>query len=234
MKHSMKQIFTTLTSLILSLTVFGQHDFGLKVNGGLSYLSTNFQSSFPQAQKFYFMPSGHGGLFYNFHLSDNAIIGTELLIAQIEGKEFLSYEVMVQPGLLSGQFVTSNFWRHISYLGFPIYYGFNFKNLNVNLGFQANLMLASSGHEITQGPYNGKTRTWEYKSSKLGIDNYDYGARAGILLYLTKKFSIEANYYYGLNNILKDTKASSVWTWKVQQATVGIRYKFKSIGGHLK
>ncbi len=228
----MKQFFTTLTLLIISHSIFGQHDFGLKVNGGISYLSTNFQSSFPQEQKFYLMPSLQCGLFYNFHLPDKAIIGTELLFSQIEGKEYLSYEEMIQPGPPSGQFVTTNTWRHISYLGLPIYFGINFKKLNVNLGFQANLLLASGGQEIGQAPYNGKIQTWDTKSSKLNIDNYDYGARAGILLNLTSRFSIEVNYYYGLNNILKDTKASSVWTWKVQQATVGLRYKFKSIGGH--
>ena len=81
---------------------------------------------------------------------------------------------MIQPGTPSGQFVTTNFWRHISYLGLPIYFGFNIKNLNVNLGFQANFTLASGGREIGQAPYNGKMRTWDTKSGKLGIDDYDY------------------------------------------------------------
>ena len=88
----MKQFFSIFISLLISLTVFGQHEIGLKVNGGISYLSSDFQSSFPQTQEFYIMPSRQGGLFYNFHLPDKFTIGTELVFSQIEGKEFLSFE----------------------------------------------------------------------------------------------------------------------------------------------
>jgi len=65
----MKQLITLLTTLIIQLTVFGQHDIGIKINGGLSYLDTKFHSN-ESVDKIYFQPSGQAGLFYNFHLRD--------------------------------------------------------------------------------------------------------------------------------------------------------------------
>jgi len=80
-----------------------------------------------------------------------------------------------------------------------------------------------------QAPDNGSIFTWDRHSGKLNIDSYDYGVRAGLLFKLSDKFSIEANYYYGINNILKIYINNM--KWKVQQMTVGLRYKFISIGG---
>lgn len=213
----------------MHLTISGQHDIGLKVNGGLSYFSTKAKTTQPITQKFYFMASGQGGLFYNLHIHNKFLLGIELVFMQIEGKELLKFELTDQYGNLTGQYTTDNIWRHISYLGIPVYFGYNYKKLNVNLGFQTNITLASSGQEKGQAMYNGGVTTWNNHFDKLAIDNYDIGARAGIIYHLTDKFSIEANYYYGFNNIVKDEKLSKYWTWKIQQMTIGLRYKFISL-----
>lgn len=223
--YKMRQLLI-LILFVIHLTASGQHDIGMKANGGLSYLDTKFHSN-ETVDKIYFQPSGQGGLFYNFNLHDKFLIGTEILFIQIEGKEYFEVPETDNIGNPTGLVWSDNIWRHISYLGVPIYFGYNFKKLNVNLGFQTNFTIASSGREKGQAPFNGDVVTWENKANKLGIDNYDYGLRAGVFFKLTDKFSIETNYYYGLNNILKYKIGS--WKWTVQQMTVGLHYKLFSI-----
>jgi opacity protein-like surface antigen len=226
-KMTTRHLFSTLTAVTIFFTAFGQHEFGLKANGGLSYLSTVFQSSPPQqqTQKFYFRPSGHGGLFYNFNFKDKFLIGTEVLFVPIYGKEYSKLPFTDINGNLTGEYSEDNIYRHIYYLGVPVYFGYNFKKLNVNLGFQTNFVLASGGEEKGQAIYQGQLYTWENKGDKLDINSYDYAARAGLLYKLSDRLSIETNYYYGLTNLLKDSSIKPYWTWKVQQWTVGLRYK---------
>jgi len=230
----MKKLFLALT-VVLGLTVLtavGQHLIGAKVNGGLSYLLTEFESSPPQheTQKFYPMPSGQLGLFYNFHFKDKFLIGTEIIFIQIQGKDYLKLPFTDINGNLTGEYSEQNTWRHITYTGIPIYFGYSFKKLNINLGFQTNFVMASGGRDKGQATYNGQFYTWENKGDALNIKKYDYGVRPGLLYKLSDKFSVETNYYLGLTNLIKDSQLSSFWAWKVQQWTVGLRYKLFSRG----
>jgi hypothetical protein len=228
----MKKFLLIFSMPIIHFTALAQSDFGLTINGGVSYFTTKLESQLPptQSQKFYPMPSGQGGMFYNLHLHSKFLFGAELLFVPIEGKEVLKTEELDQNGAPTGLFITDNLWRHVYYLGLPVYFGYNLKKVNVNLGFQVNYTLASGGKEKGEAPFNGSITTWEYTSDKLAIDKYDYGVRAGFLYKLNDQFSIEANYYHGLNNILEDTQISNFWKWKVQQMTVGLHYTFKTIG----
>ena len=197
----------------------------MKLNGGLSYLYTYFESNPPQneTQKFYVMPSGQAGLFYNSLIKDKFLFGTEVLIFQIEGKDYLKLPLVDQNGP-TGEYSEDWTYRHISYLGVPVYFGYSFKKLNVNLGLQANFVLLSSGREIGHATYQGQYYEWDNKGKKLGINFLEYGTRGGLLYKLSDKLSIETNYYYGLTNLLKDSSIKKYWTWRVQQWTVGLRY----------
>jgi opacity protein-like surface antigen len=228
----MKQLFAILTTLIIQSTAFGQHNIGIKVNGGLSYLDTKQGASDVTTDKIYFMPSGQGGLFYNFHLHEKFLIGAELLFTQIEGKEYFEIPHTDNVGnpLPTGIVNSYNIWRHISYFGIPIYFGLDVRKLNINLGFQSNFRLASSGFEKVHAPdVAGEDMSEDYKVKNINIDDYDYGVRIGLLFKLTDKFSMETNYYNGINDIKKKYMGNS--KWKVLQMTVGLRYKFISIGG---
>ena len=215
------------------MTAFGQYNFGLKANGGLSYLSTHFKSNPPQheTEKFYYQPSGQGGLFYNFQFKCKFLIGTEVLFIPIYGKEYFKLPLTDQNGNLNGEYSEDNIYRHIYYLGVPVYVGYSFRKLNINLGFQVNFVLASGGEEKGHATYNGQYSAWDNRYDNLYINNYDLGARPGVLYKLSEKFSIEANYYFGLKNILRNSSIKPYWIWKVQQMTVGLRYKLFPCGG---
>lgn len=220
----MRKLITILTLLTIHMTAFGQQEIGLKVNGGLSYLSTKVLSTETKVDKIYLAPSGQGGLFYNRCFRDKFLLGAELLYLQIEGKQYV--EIPASGYNPTEIMVTNNIWRHISYLGIPIYIGYKLKKFNFNLGFQIGITLMSSGRVKGQAP---GIPSWDNKSDNLGVDNYDYGARAGINFKLSDKFSIETNYYYGINNILKDQTGNL--KWNVQQMTIGLRYSLFPIGG---
>lgn len=176
------------------------------------------------------MPSGQGGLFYNFQFKDKFLIGTDVLLIPIYGHEYLKLP-LVDINRNSVGVSEDHIYRHIYYLGIPVYFGYSFKKVNINLGFQTNFVLASGGEVKGNATYNGQYNTWDNKVNKLGINNYDYGVRAGLLYKLSDKLSIETNYYFGLTNLIKDSQLSKFDTWKVQQWTVGLRYNLFSHSG---
>ena len=234
------QLYLPIILIIAShFNSFGQLDIGIKINGGASYIYTHFQQSNQafvlggnvSTDKNYYRPSGQAGLFFNRYLKHQFSIGAELLYTQIEGREYMELQQTNQNGM-PGQYITDNVWRHISYLGIPIYFGYNFKRLNINIGFQFNYVLASGGEEKGQEPNNGNVTIWDNKFNELGIKNYDFGAKGGLVFKLSDKFLIEANYYYGLNNIIKDKDYAKVTKWQVQQMTIGLRYEYVSLDNH--
>lgn len=220
----MKRQLTLLTMLIINLTVFGQHNLGLKVNGGPSKISYHGFSTFTTLKN-QFALSGQGGLFYNLQLGNKAQFGAELLFIQIQGKGRTESDVTDPDGNPTGELQIANTWTHISYIGIPIYYGLKIKKLTLNLGFQVSFTLASGGREKVQVTDNGSIRTINRKFDKMNIDNYDFGPRAGVIFNLSDKFAIEGLYYYGINNILLGNNVPDI-TCRVQQATVGLRYTF--------
>ena len=117
-------------------------------------------------------------------------------------------------------------YRHIYYLSLPIYVGYNFNKLNINLGIQGNFKLGGSSHWSANSINynNGGTYSYESESKKLDINKFDYGLRFGIFYKLTEIYSIETNYYRGLSNIVNGGLISGSPVWSVQQLTVGIKY----------
>ena len=227
----MRQFIIVLTIQIICLTASAQHGFGVKANGGLSYITTVMSG---QNQKFYFRPSGQSGLFYSFHFKNRFYIGAEVLFVPIYGKEYFIVKYTDNNGNYTGKYVEDIIYRYIYNLGIPIYFGSSYKKFNINLGLRTHFVLASGGREIGKTFYNGQLYTWNNRADKLGINNRDYGVSIGLLYKLSDQISIETNYYYGLTNLLKDRSLTKNWTWRVQQVTLGLRYKFFSIDSHKK
>ncbi len=125
----MKYILIIL--IIFNLSIFAQHNFGVKINGGLSKITENLNVTNTKTEKYYFKPSMQFGLFYNFNFK-KSLIGTELLFVQIEGQHYKEYYVTDNFGNPTNSLIKDNVWQHISYLGIPIYYGFKIKKINFN------------------------------------------------------------------------------------------------------
>jgi opacity protein-like surface antigen len=219
----MTRLFSILISLIICLKALGQHELGIKLNGGLSKIKANRNISLTSS-KFIFSPSGQGGIFYNLNLGKKSLIGVEFLFSQIESKEETKMLSTDNFGNINGEYGKINYDYHISYFSIPVYYGLKVKNMIINLGVQTSFAIASRGHWIVREDFNGIILTFE-DESKINIDSYDFGPRAGVIFNLYKRFGIEATYYYGINNIMSST-APPEWNWKIQQFTLGLCYKF--------
>jgi len=235
----MKRLFTYIIIFAVTVTAFGQQTFGFKVNGGFSYLTTERKEypSTPKTQSYYPMFSGQGGLTYSYNFKNKFVIGTELLYNEIEGKEYLK---LFSGMTINGNFVSdngyyeTNIFRHIYGIGLPIYIGYNFQKFNINIGFQANFAISSVSENsiISENPsyfqdlYNGGGSIYNPQENELELDKISYGARIGLFYNLSKRYSIEANYYYGLTNLLKENSIFEPPIWNVQQLMIGIRYSF--------
>jgi len=225
----MKRLFTNIILFTVTVSAFGQQTFGIKINAGLSYLKTERVTypPMPETQKFYSSFSGQGGLTYSYSFNSKFQIGTELLYTQIEGKEVLNAlsGVLTNNTFISDGHYEIDTYRHIYYLGLPIYVGYNFNKLNINLGIQGNFKLGGSSHWNTNSIYNnGATESYESESKKLNINKFDYGLRFGVFYKLTEKYFLETNYYHGLSDIVSGGLISGSPVWSIQQLTVGIKY----------
>ena len=219
----MRRKLTTFFLLFLSLTVFGQHEIGLKLNFGLSRISKEFGNPANENLNIKSALSGQGGFFYNLHFGDNLEFGSELLFIQIEGRDRLEldYTDVFTESVGHG---TSDLYEHISYLGLPLYFGLTIKNMTVTTGFQLSYAFASSGRETNNSNINGVIYSTENEIDNLPIDKFDFGPRIGLLYNLNDKFAIEGVYYYGINNILRNQDDGNPFSHKIQQATIGLRY----------
>ncbi len=216
----MKNTLIITILIVLNLSVLGQHNFGLKLNGGISRLSSNLVGT-NATSKIRSAPSGLGGAFYNYELGEKSILGVELLFSHIQSKETMSFSLINSDGVNVG-YTTSDIYRNISYLSLPIYYGFKKNRFTFNAGFRVSYALKTGGSQKGETVLNGRTEQIDYEYDELNIDDFDFGARAGLTYNLTDKIDLEATYYYGTNNIL--TNNNNNWTWRIQQATIGVKY----------
>lgn len=223
----MRELLTILILLTYNLTSFSQHNFGVKINGGISKISNDFTiANIDIAIKF--APSGHAGLFYTYQVSEKSLLGTELLFLQIEGKEVWAWDSMDDKGNIIGH-TDNEEWIHFSYISLPIYYGLRLNKLTIIAGWQTSLLLYQNIRYHREWTYYSKAYHDDNNTGKFtNLNSYDYGIRIGVLYRLTDKFSIDWNYYQGLNNIMNPKK----YEWmpsvnlKNQQMTIGIRYAF--------
>ena len=221
----MKKLLLSFVVAILVNSAFGQHDLGLKLNGGTSLVNTNLTSSLDN-QKVRFQFSGQGGVYYNYGLPKHFMVGAELLWVQIEGKSITTSVMTDDLGRTTG-YLIEKVWHNHSYLGLPVYFGYRIKNFSINLGFQINYMLTGSSIDKVEVPGNGTTQTYETIHKKLSFDNFDYGPRIGVTYGISKRFSVEANYYYGLNNLFPNNNPH--YKCNIQQLTAGLRFKLFKI-----
>jgi hypothetical protein len=229
-----KGILSTLVFMFFCYTAIGQHNIGLKINGGICYFTTKAKTDrFQQTtQRFYLQPSGQTGLYYNFQFANKFSIGTEILFVPIYGKEYREIHYADYNGTLTGEYSKNNVYRHVYFLGIPVYCGYNFKKVNINFGCQTNISLIGEGKDKGQAFLQGNSYTWDNKWEKFTTFYFDIGTYAAIRYAFIKELSIELNYYLGLTNLIKDRTLKNYWKWKVQQLSVGVCYTFYSHGRH--
>ena len=219
----MRRYFFVLLYALIYIPCSAQHTLGLKAGGGLSKIPTARNENLT-VQKDYFTFSGAEGVYYDYRLKKRHSFSAELLFVQVRGTERLEYYSSGQAGNLTGYYFIEDYSRFICYAGIPVYYNFRYKGFHVNLGFQTMLAMKSRGRIKGETGQNSVSTPLDTKINKLDISNYSYGPRAGVIVRVYKKLSAEAVLYYGINTVLADQPAFS-YLWKIQQLTIGIRYR---------
>ncbi|BDX37804.1 hypothetical protein CYCD_11590 [Tenuifilaceae bacterium CYCD] len=219
----MRIILSTIIILFIETSIYGQINYGIKSNLGISMIVQNYDNS--SNAKTYIAPSGQIGAFSSLKIKNKSYIGLELLINQIEGREEIFYETSWSwPYNESIGDSKVKFYTHITYISIPTYYELKLNKLILNAGLQFSYcMLSSEKVKVTETVEWG-TDTWEKTNKNLNIDKFNIGSRLGGAYVITSKFSIEGVCYYGLNNI---NSSNSTVKSKPLQITVGIRYKIK-------
>jgi hypothetical protein len=207
----------------LCISAYGQYKWGIKINGGVSRIYNSFSSSSDPytLSKIKFAPSGHAGIFYSSQLGNNSLFGLEILFLQIRGYEKTEID-LIDFNQNNIGYSRLNVHRNISYIGLPLYYTIKINRLSVNAGMQASFAISSNGREEGEARALEKVIQIKNKYKPLNIKSYDFGPRAGIDYRLNKYWSIEGIYYFGVNNIIKESPLGKIW--RVQQATIGIKY----------
>ncbi|MBI3501649.1 MAG: outer membrane beta-barrel protein [Bacteroidetes bacterium] len=103
----------------------------------------------------------------------------------------------------TGNFRSEDDKRYIGYLGIPVYYGYTYKKVNINLGVQTLFALQSVGKINGTFSQNSVSASYSSKMDKLDIADYDFEPRIGISFRINKLFSAEAVFCYGISNLLK-------------------------------
>ena len=219
----MKYSVALLILLHTCSTMQAQQTIGIKLNGGLSNIVERNDNGQALKHIFYLQPSYHAGIYYSIHLPHQFNFGSEVLFIKINGKQYTGIPYTDNNNNPTGEYSSDTVWRHFSYVGLPLYIGYSYKKLNVNLGVQANVRLGGHVRDKGSALSNGDTIRWENKSKNLnGIDKVDMGLKAGFIVDIHKGFALEATYYYGLNNLYRE--AFTNWKLKSRQCTVGLRY----------
>jgi hypothetical protein len=223
-------LLTILLGLIVQLTALGQHEhyFGIKASGGLSYVSATSAELYCQTLTNFWRPSGQAGLFYNLRLKTKILLGADLLFSQVESKSHVDYitpDTCAYPGPFARYNIHS--LGHTSYISVPIYFGYNLKNFNINVGFQTSLLLINNAEGQAINADSGSITSADLK---LGIKTCDFGARIGLGYQFCKRFSIETSYYFSLINSSKGDYYYAT-TSRVHQILLGLRYSIVAPSG---
>ena len=218
----MKINFLIIAFFFIESLVLGQTNYGIKFNLGLSKISLkNEPSEFNS--KTHFTPSGQVGMFYLIPIKNISSIGLEAVISQIEGKE-ISHPLFLSPNGTYSSYSSIEIYTHITYLCLPVYYEIKLHDLSLNAGMQVAFCLLSSEKIKGKVIIEGEEDSWKKTYENIGIDKFDIGFRLGLAYEISKKISIDGEYYYGINNI---NGSNSSYKSKIQQISTGIRYNFK-------
>jgi hypothetical protein len=220
------QIIVLLASFFICFNTIAQREFGIKLNGGVSYLSLSNPSD-KIDYKAFVRPSGQTGIFFNYHFKNKLLFGWELLYIQLEGKESYMENEPIFKKSSTWPMDKWTAWSHTSSLGIPVYLGYSYKRFGLNLGFQTIISIIELRRDKIQMPDNNVYYFGSKENNYTVFPYYFLGGRVGLIYNLTDKYFIEANYFYGYENYYLDNLIYG-WNYKGHLLTIGIRYLLKS------
>jgi len=212
----MKRLSSTLLLLAISFSIYSQQDFGFKLSGGISKIIPGSKPIEEGIElTFKYPPSLQAGFFYECDFGKKSTIGAELLFIQMSSKEIIASSYIPWNSRIP---ITERLHQDLqaSYLSLPVYYRFKINRLSLLVGWQTSIHLTN--HYNLYYDEGSSSKIISGGEGKADLNSFDYGPKAGIMYNLSKRFAIDASYYYGLPDIISDGG------WNL--ITAGVRYKF--------
>lgn len=205
-----------LAGLCISTATYAQNKSGLRATIGLSKIATEGTrgDNIQDEQQL----SGEFGLFTSFEIKPQSSLGLELNFSQISGNQKINMEVRDENN--QAYDVEINRRIQIFYLAVPVYFTYTVDKVDLSVGLQGSVALRSNAVENGQIPDAGTLKSYQREYDDAGLKSFDFGPRLGVNFIISKSFSLEARYYYGLSNI----SSSENQSYKVRQVTVGARF----------
>jgi opacity protein-like surface antigen len=206
-----------LICIVLHLNISAQNELGLKFGAGVSrVISKNYTALNYRYQKFLVMPSINFGIFYSINNNKGSSLVLESLFQLIEGKE--KNEVFNQ---FEADYAEVR--RDLLYFGIPLSYKYRRNILSYSIGAEVRcLLLRHQKSVITNDVHTAHPMTIDF-SGKPRVGRFNYGVIGGVSYHLKSKTTLEATYFYGLNNIYH-YNSDHPGNWKVQQLIMALKY----------
>jgi len=127
----------------------------LHIGGTLNFAQSKIdvKNSSRNKLKSKFISSGNAGIFLEKKIRVKSTLGFEVLWVQMEGLQTINSDFSVaSTGAPVRRYSTNEEYRnHYSFIGFPLYYKFQFHKLGIKTGFQPMLFLFANTHFSNNG-----------------------------------------------------------------------------------
>ena len=212
----------------ISLSFCQNSAFGVTGNVGFSKIDYDLGVSDNKKDKLRL--SSDFGFFFEKRIKQKSGLGAKLLWVSLKGeREVSDIELFtINPETLMREPLgsrTSFTTFYLNYIGVPIYYLYNTKNLTLNTGIQTMILTNASSRFREDVFLNGEApRILSEGDNNFEFKRIDIGATIGISYALSNKITLTSSFYYGLLNIDKNPSRSEK---KNRQITLGLNYYFK-------
>ena len=193
---------------------------------GLSSITSSEATRTIDGGKVKLAGSANAGISVEKTLRSRSSLGVELLWMQMHGKEGSTDRPIFAYGGGEGVQIGSISEKlsiHSTYMALPLYYRLQLGKFGLKLGVQPLLFLSAHTHyessgELLRNPIESRSRT------TIEFDRFDFGPKLGLDYRFGRGFSVRADFYYGIPDIMKD---DANFQRRNRQASVGMQYWFK-------
>ncbi len=214
-----------LTVYLVTFAAYGQHHFGIKINAGLSRMTSDVNIP-GYDRKFPSQPCGQLGIFYSYDLNPKSAFGMSLALSHLRSIESVRFTLRDSSGQVIGGASEFSLKKYLNYLNFAVYYTAKMDQTQLHLGFQAARLLYSDATEYI----DGYTPTGEVLKLKrdydLDLQPFDFGPRLALSYQLSARWELEGVFYYGLSDILAG-EFSPKPKWQNRYTSLGVKYHFR-------
>ncbi|MDL1913350.1 MAG: PorT family protein [Bergeyella sp.] len=190
----MKKLFLGLGLFAGSLAFaqFSEANFGVKAGGNASTLTPN-GSSIKESVKNNYKFDFYAGVFARIPVSNRFTLQPELLYDRLGTKS---------KETVDG--ITKSYTQRLNYLTIPVMVQYNFSpKFYVEIGPQASLFLDGKGVRKVSGSNTSESNS--NKTDRNEVNNFVFGAAAGLGYYFTPQIGVNLRYVAGINGTQRNS-----------------------------